>query len=99
MDNLDEGHITKVDLDQQDEDWGFFKLKWSDWKIKYWHDGKTLSMHPIENHLDTPGGDFACDPRDGSFYITWKDEETGEDKIVLLFSAQTTERWLELPGW
>lgn len=54
-------------------------------------------MHPVGKHIDTPGGEFQCDPRTGAFYITW--EEKGQPKVLLLFSAQTSERWLELPGW
>jgi len=65
--------------------------------MKYWHDGKTLSMDPEGEHADTPGGDFQCDPKTGAFFILW--EENGQEQLVLLFSAQTTERWLELPGW
>ena len=62
------GGVTKLVIDQKDSDWGYFKLKHSDWKMKYWHDGKTLTIHPVDKHIDTPGGDLQCDPRTGAFF-------------------------------
>jgi hypothetical protein len=79
-----EGGVTKLEIDEKDSDWGFINLKWSDWELKYFHDGKTLSMHPVKKHVETPGGDFQCDPRTGAFFMSW--QENGEDRGVLLFS-------------
>ena len=65
------------------------KLEDSEWEMKWWANGTKISEHPIKEHLDTPGGDFVCDPKTGAFYINWQDEQ-GKDNLLVLFSAQTT---------
>jgi hypothetical protein len=56
-----------------------------------------ISEHPTGKHVEYPGGDFDCDPKTGTFYVTWEQDE--ETKAIFMFSSQTLTRWLELPGW
>ena len=79
------GHISKMEVEKTGHDWGYINLKNTDWELKWWMNGTMISEHPTGKHIQTPGGDFDCDPKTGTFYITWKEEE--EDKAIFMFSS------------
>ena len=76
---------------------GYWRLEGTGWEAQ-WTGNKTIEFNWINKFKDVPGGELQCYKENGVFGTIWMDENKKE-RSIFLFNANTTERWLQMPGW